>query len=493
MREEQVAEIRHFIEFLNSGVEEADALSREMLALPSSGWDAWFAAHPAARSVAFFNALLDEAEGGTPAIEVTGFATRHVDGVEVPPVAELVRPFVRGRAWVAHARALRSAEQVDDALLAYVTAAAILRASPPMYTELADVEQETAALRASLGSTVPTPGIVARVEELIQEVISRVEQVPLDALAAAELAGSLADTIPPDESTPVERARSRARALRYRTMPLRYLARYREALAALDRAEEIAGPFDALSYERALIQFHRAITLQEAGRYDESAGALAQCKSALEVHSDARVQLLHRIAEGSLLNRTGRFRDARDAWTALLPVAREVGDAQALASIHNNLAYVLIELGDFAAARKHLDEAIRLFSEMRQPVHALRSELARGRIMIKEGDVEQGIAHLQSVRGRFLGQGLVEEAGLCGLEIVTAQLAGGAAQPAERLARQIVREFTAAHLSTRAITALGFLSDAIAARKASAATAENVRDFIHTLRGDPDAEFRAIA
>ena len=112
---------------------------------------------------------------------------------------------------------------------------------------------------------------------------------------------------------------------------------------------------------------------------------------------------------------------------------------------------------------------------------------------LKQGRIEEGLAHLQHVRDRFLTEGLIEEAGLCGLEIVEAELRRDRAAAAEMLARTIVRDFTAAQLNKRAILALGFLSDAIAARKASAATADNVRQFIRALHTDPEAEFRAIA
>ena len=131
--------------------------------------------------------------------------------------------------------------------------------------------------------------------------------------------------------------------------------------------------------------------------------------------------------------------------------------------------------------------------EVEQPVQVLRSELALGRILLKRGRVEPGIAHLRRVRAQFLEQELVEEAGLCGLEIVEADLGRGAAREAEALARQIVSDFIAARLNGRAVTAVGYLSEAIAARKASAVTVDDVRRFIHTLRSDPDAEFLATA
>jgi hypothetical protein len=54
-----------------------------------------------------------------------------------------------------------------------------------------------------------------------------------------------------------------------------------------------------------------------------------------------------------------------------------------------------------------------------------------------------------------------------------------------------VREFTAARLNARAITALGYLSEAIEARTASQTTVRNVGRFIQALRANPELEFVA--
>ena len=97
------------------------------------------------------------------------------------------------------------------------------------------------------------------------------------------------------------------------------------------------------------------------------------------------------------------------------------------------------------------------------------------------------------MRAEFLKQKLVEEAGISGLEIVDAHLWRGDLAEAEAFARQIVREFTAARLSNQAIIALRYLSEAIAARQASAGTVEEVRAFILALRNDPQLLFAASA
>jgi hypothetical protein len=52
----------------------------------------------------------------------------------------------------------------------------------------------------------------------------------------------------------------------------------------------------------------------------------------------------------------------------------------------------------------------------------------------------------------------------------------------------VIDEFTNAHLSRRAIAALGYLTDAIATNRASAPLVTHVRDYIVSLRTSPERD-----
>ena len=82
-----------------------------------------------------------------------------------------------------------------------------------------------------------------------------------------------------------------------------------------------------------------------------------------------------------------------------------------------------------------------------------------------------------------------EEAGLCGLQIIGAFLDSGQPENAEALARTILNEFLAASLSARAVTALGYLSEAIATREATSSLAADIREYVLSLRRVPEREF----
>ncbi|HYO77129.1 MAG TPA: hypothetical protein VE010_11755, partial [Thermoanaerobaculia bacterium] len=62
---------------------------------------------------------------------------------------------------------------------------------------------------------------------------------------------------------------------------------------------------------------------------------------------------------------------------------------------------------------------------------------------------------------------------------------------ASELAASIVQEFAAARLSRRAVAAVAYLNEAIAASRATAETVRDVHAYITALRSDPTRDFTA--
>ena len=140
----------------------------------------------------------------------------------------------------------------------------------------------------------------------------------------------------------------------------------------------------------------------------------------------------------------------------LLDAAQAAYDRKSLASLHSNSGHTSVEIGDFEAAEKHLSLAIAIFADLGEPLRVARAQLARGRMLVRRGEADRGIAHLRTTRDQFIRHGLVEEAELCA-HVVEALLS---------------RE---------------------AAREASPAKAAGVRQYIDSLRTEPDRVFTASA
>jgi hypothetical protein len=109
--------------------------------------------------------------------------------------------------------------------------------------------------------------------------------------------------------------------------------------------------------------------------------------------------------------------------------------------------------------------------------------------MLRLQRFHDAIATLRSTRETFLARGLIEEGGLSGLGIVEAQLVLGKASAARNLAAALIREFTAANLNRRAVAALAYLNDAIAASSATPEIVRDVHAYIYALQFDPTRDF----
>ncbi len=289
---------------------------------------------------------------------------------------------------------------------------------------------------------------------------------PVHAHAIAGLKVAVAEAIPAHAYPAIVIRQVRAHAWKDLGKALHILGRNDEALDMFETAEQrLDAGRGTLAHDLAIVHFNRAMALQELERFEESGRLLAESRQVFREHGDTRNAILCGLAQGVLMQRLRRYREAREIYLLLLASTRDI-DKESLASIHQSIGFCSIELGDFSAAEESLDYAIQLFESLEKPVYVSRVELGKGRLFIRRGEPSRGISKLRPVRLEFLRHSMHEEAGLCGLEMVEALLLLHRSEDAERLARTIVSEFSVAGLSMRAITALGYLSETIAARKA---------------------------
>lgn len=319
--------------------------------------------------------------------------------------------------------------------------------------------------------------------------IDEVTRDPKRALGLAELACAVAEALPEHPYPAVVVAQLRAHAFKDLGDSLRVLGRHEEAMRALTRGETWLDDFGVLAHDRAIVRFSMAVTLQEMNRLPQSMSVLAECKDIFREHDDRRRLMLCGLAQGVVLQRVQKFREAREAYLLLLAAEPEMNREDS-AALHKVIGLCSIELRDFAVAESSLTRAVALYRQLGQPIEILKAETSLGRLYIRRGDIETGITHLRPVRRAFLQKSMAEEAGICALEIIEGMLARGNAPEADRLARMVIREFTSAGLSGRAITALGYLSEAIAASEATVALVGNVREYILSLQVSPEREFQ---
>lgn len=330
-----------------------------------------------------------------------------------------------------------------------------------------------------------TCGALERLGKIFEDHYGTDPQYSLD---IAKLAEAVAEALPRHAYPKLILVQTLAAARRDLGRAYRAFARNQESLALLRSAEDLLADQAALAHERALVRLNIAITLLELERYEEARKYLAEAKTVFREYGDARRLTNTTLAEGVLLQQLKQFREAREVYLVLLS-STETTDAESLAALHQAVGFCSIDLADFETAEANLEKALALNQQLRKPIEVMKVELGRGRLFTRTGQYERAIDHLRPVRRQFLAAGMIEEAGLCGLEVVEAMLGLGKSSQAETLARRIVTEFSKAGLSARAVTALGYLADAIASRDVPPALVTQVQEYIVSLRRSPERDF----
>jgi tetratricopeptide (TPR) repeat protein len=335
---------------------------------------------------------------------------------------------------------------------------------------------------------VPELQSSAAVEQLVEEVRSRAERRPAEALTLANVATSIAEALPTRAYPPVVLAQLRATAWKETAQELRYVGRVDDALTAIETAERCLADFAAAAFDRAVVFLTKARIVHQLGRAEEAYALLQECRQVFEDHGDTRMLVHAGIMEGSFLYDDGHVEKAEALFNQLLPMARSARDTDSQARIENNLGYCATHAGDFRRANVHFSNGIALFHDLGALAEATRAERGAGRILVSKGQVSAGLAYLRDARRSFRENSMLEDAVLCGLEILEILVDRGETASARELAHQVSQDVAASSLGTRGADALSRLETALT-DDANVAGPEvrDVHAYLKTLRESAQA------
>ena len=316
----------------------------------------------------------------------------------------------------------------------------------------------------------------AALEQLSDEVRKRLERNPTEALAIANLAASIAESIS-NTYPPLVIAQIRSTALRDRANALRYLGRLDEAYDSIETAELRLNEFPAAVHDRAIVWFVKAMILAQMDHFDAAEKFINAASVIFADVNDSARFLQAGVIHGNLFGRQQRYEEAENIFRDLLNIAVSRGDAETEARLHNNLGYCYVNLGDYPKANIHFSQSIAKFTDLGFASELARTGRGAGAVLIGKGQFELGCDRLRQARTAFAKLRMPEEAGLCALRIIEAMVERGQTDEARGLAATVINEFTAAALDTRAIDAVIRLRTSL---DADGATAEAVRT-VHAL------------
>ena len=324
----------------------------------------------------------------------------------------------------------------------------------------------------------------AALEQMSEEVRKRIERKPVEALAIANLATSIAETLPANAYPPAVMAQIRSTALRDRANALRYLGRLDEAYDSIETAEARLGEFPGAAHDRAIIWLVKAMIQGQMDLFDESEQMITAASLVFADVNDLPRFFQAGLVYGNLLGRQKRYEDAQRIFGDLLDVARSTGDDKTQARLYNNLGHCAIYLDDYARANIHFSESIARFTDLGLRAEVPRTNLGAALVLIGKGQIDSGLARLEDARRVFIDLGMMGEAGLCALRIIEVLIDRGDTEQARVLTGAVIDEFEAAGLDTRAVQAVAGLQSSIDADGATAETVRTVHEFVQGLATD---------
>jgi tetratricopeptide (TPR) repeat protein len=324
----------------------------------------------------------------------------------------------------------------------------------------------------------------AALEQMSEEIRKCIERKPVEALAIANLAASIAESLPANAYPPAVMAQIRSTALRDRANALRYLGRLNEAYDSIETAEARLGEFPGAAHDRAIIWLVKAMIQGQMDLFDESEQTITAAGIVFADVNDSPRFLQAGLVHGNLLGRQERYEEAQRVFGGLLSVATASRDVEAQARLHNNLGYCATNLEDYAAANVHFSQSIAKFTDLGFSAEVARTERGAGLVLIGKGQLNLGTVRLREARRAFANLHMPEEAGLCAIRLIETMVERGDADEARALADSVVDEFTAAALDPRAIEAVTRLRSALDADGATAEAVRTVHALVQSLASD---------
>jgi tetratricopeptide (TPR) repeat protein len=309
------------------------------------------------------------------------------------------------------------------------------------------------------------------------------ERQPMHALALADAAVTIAEQLGPSYPRAVI-DEVRGAAWLERANSLRYLGRHPEALDALDIAERAYETTPVAAYSIAIVQYVRAVVFVELDRFDEAQRLARQSARVFRQFGEHDRYLHARMIEACVLFHQNRYDAALALFRPLLQPAKELADTATLARLYLNIASCHLELESFDEAHRHLTQALSLYEALGLETEKIRTRWSLGTLLVKTGQVAEGVRRLHDARREFERLGATTDAALVTLDIVEALLAIERPREAADLCAGLVENFTGSGMTGNALTALAFLREAVAAGSATPILVHHVRTYLQQRAED---------
>lgn len=329
------------------------------------------------------------------------------------------------------------------------------------------------------------------VRKLVDRVYDAVGSMPPDAVAmagiATAMAGELESSDYPSDTIP----RLCGSAWRANSYALFYTGNFSAADAAAAASQR---HFDACfvnEYDSARLGIVKSLVLRPFERFAEAKEQAASSALIFEQYGDIEKMASARLAEVPLLVEQAMFAEAE---RLLVDLERQISSSchiETHARILANLGHVHRKQGKVEPAIESYDCAAALFDEIGARTETVRIRWSTAVLLAESGRVNDACARLRDLMAEMEYLGMTNEAAVAGLDVAEFLLAQNRYAEVDEICRATMSTFQLAGLSytARALTALAYIREAAAQRRADRALVQNVRNYIRELPRQPNLLF----
>jgi tetratricopeptide (TPR) repeat protein len=321
-----------------------------------------------------------------------------------------------------------------------------------------------------------TAGVV---KQLIERVRPSLDTSPANALQVTSLAIQIANALDVSEYPCDYVIKLRAQALRDHAYVLSFMGRYPEALECVERSKRLFGQVPLPEYDLARLALVEALILRCIDRAGEAIQLAREAAETFRRFGDITRHLNARITEAGMIFESGNVEGALEIWLALEqePALDDLGRVR----VAHNIGAAYADLRQPEKAAEYLQGCIPVYEML-----GMDSERARARWMlchalVAAGRTREAIPTLRKTWREFEQLELIADAGLVALELAEALLTLNQADEVPAICRDLIAQFTRAGMTSRAITALSFLREAVALGHASTSLVRHVHAFLREL------------
>jgi len=354
-------------------------------------------------------------------------------------------------------------------------------------TALLEGARETWMARLRTHPEWRTAGVVRK---LVADAYTALTKLPLDGVEMTSLAIEIADHLVEEVYPRDTVARLRGHAWREHAYGLFYIGEFKQSLVACDRADAELSRCMVDEYDKARVAVVRALSLRPLDEIAPARQSVSFAATAFEAFGDTSRVVKAALTAAHLNFKVHDFDTALRRLSALSTNYWDDLDDENRFALAANIGFACRELGRFDEAIESYERASTCAGS-KSNTESVRIRWNIATLLTRSGRLTDAVGELSTVRSEFDRLGMRSASTVVGLEIAELLMIEGRIASAESLCRELCSRIEGDGLSatSRAMTALGFLQEALSLRTATPKLVRHVRNYVERLPEEPSLLF----